>query len=81
MSDFDVFELSAGDGKLYLGSERSASYLRVRPGCISVHLESRTEVHDGLCNQGDKAVDICRAWVEDGRVVEIGGFKAGKVEP
>ena len=67
MDDYDVFDSTDGLGKLYLSNHRSASYTYA-PGNTAIHLEDRTNVYDGNCNQVDKAEGICLAWIKEGRI-------------
>lgn len=67
--DYDVLRYETG--ALFLSNYRSASYSYDGKGHVLIHLESKTEVHDGWKNQADKAYDICRIWIETGEVTGL----------
>lgn len=74
--DYDRLPFSDGSGELFLGEKRSASYSRVRPGYTEITLTAyefkdarRAEIATlGYCEQGEKAPDVCRVWMETGAI-------------
>lgn len=51
------------------GSPRNATWFKLAPALIGVELYTGTDfVADGTSVQLEKARDICRIWVDEGRV-------------
>ncbi len=71
MNDYDVLPFSDGNGALYLGDVRSATYQWVAAGYTAIHLYERqadgVEVcHEGYHCQSEKVPGVCEVWVRDG---------------
>lgn len=64
---FDVLPFHGGE--LYQGSQRSASF-KLMPECVSICLTDRQtgkiDYHEA--RQTDEARDVCKTWVETGKV-------------
>jgi hypothetical protein len=71
VSDYDVLPFSDGNGALYLGNVRSASYQWLEAGYTMIHLyevqPGGTEIcHEGYHAQSEKVPEVCEAWVSEG---------------
>jgi predicted transcriptional regulator len=72
-SSYDVMPFSDGNGELYLGTTRSASYKHdPYAGRVAINLSEKLHGKESLIEgysiQSDKARDVCRVWVEEGRI-------------
>jgi len=74
-TSYDVLPFSDGNGKVYMGNLRAASYHWEGPGHTAVTLEGRDPsgrriAHSGTCNEIDLAESTCVIWVTEGRISE-----------
>lgn len=68
---FETLTAPTGNGKLYIGKERSAAY-DWWPGHTRVRLNVKTEdgviERKGYCGSIDIAESVCEIWVEKGEI-------------
>lgn len=67
---YDVLPFSDGNGALYLGTHRSATYQWVEAGYTAIHLyekvDHREVCHEGYRAQSEKVPEVCVTWVTEG---------------